>query len=94
MQGNELQAVDSASRGSFRRAGARGWTDRTTALVAGGENWPKTPERCATTEESTTSAHSTLSLHGDNRSARGGGIGARAGGGGGDGAKTRRPDVT
>jgi len=49
-----------------------GETDRTPGLAAGGENWPKTPERGATTAESTTSAHSNLSPNGDNRSARGG----------------------
>ena len=64
------------------RAGGLG---RTTALAAapkiGCHSPVVTPSSPATTQESTTSEHSTLSLAGDNRNARGGGNGARSGGG-------------
>jgi len=73
--------------GPSPRPPAAGETVCARELAAGGENRPKTPERGATARESTTSAHSSLSLHGDIRSARGGGNGARTGGGGGGAAK-------
>jgi hypothetical protein len=49
-------------------------------LAAGPKKWPKRSVRGATAAESTTSSHSSLSPNGDNRGARGGGNGARAGG--------------
>jgi len=62
--------------GPSSRAARAGKTDCARALAAGPEKWPKTPERGATTAESTTSARSSLSLHSDIRGARGGGNGA------------------
>jgi len=71
--------------GPSSRPPAAGGTDCAIDLAAapkiGCHSPVVTPSPPATSAESTTSEHSILSLTGDNRNARGGGNGARSGGG-------------
>jgi hypothetical protein len=65
------EVTDSASlTGPSSSLPPAGETDCTPGLAAGPKKWPKRSVRGATTAESTTSAHSSLSLDGDNRGAR------------------------